>query len=51
MASPLVKVVHLVFIRCNKNRFYTEKVKYPLNVRYKTRNAPGHEHTYHMYIR
>ena len=30
MAPPLVKILLLVFIRWNKNRSYTEKVKYPL---------------------
>ena len=30
VASPLVKIQLLVFIRWNKNRSYTEKIKYPL---------------------
>ena len=30
VAPPLVKILLLVFIRWNKNRSYTEKVKYPL---------------------
>ena len=30
VASPLVKILLLLFIRWNKNRSYTEKVKYPL---------------------
>ena len=30
VASPLVKILLLVFIRSNKNRSYPEKVKYPL---------------------
>ena len=30
VASPLVKILLLFFIRWNKNRSYTEKVKYPL---------------------
>ena len=31
MASLLVKILLLVFILENKNRSYTEKVKYPLS--------------------
>ena len=30
VAPPLVKILLLVFIRWNKNRFYTKKVKYPV---------------------
>ena len=32
VAPPLVKILLLVFIRWNKNRSYTVKVKYPLSV-------------------
>ena len=34
MAPPLVKIQLLVFIRWNKNRSYTEKIKYPLYVNF-----------------
>ena len=39
MAPPLVKILLLVFIRWNKNRSYTEKVKYPLFLLYFSMNC------------